>query len=154
MSRAFVKEGEGEEGEPVAELQLSPHRNLVTAAGLAQIQSNVDRLRGELSAAREAGDRAALQRVQRDLRYWSARQNTAELVQPPTPGGRARFGSLVRLAFADGDEVAYRIVGEDEADPASGTISYVSPIGRALIGRAIGETVPLRGGEAEIVALE
>jgi hypothetical protein len=45
MSRAFVKEGEGAEGEPLAELQISPHRNLVTAAGLAQIHGNVERLR-------------------------------------------------------------------------------------------------------------
>jgi transcription elongation GreA/GreB family factor len=154
MSRAFVKEGEGAEGEPLAELQVSPHRNLVTAAGLAQIHANVERLRAELSAARESGDRGALQRVQRDLRYWSARQGTAELVPPPAPGGKARFGSVVRLEGSGGAPLTYRIVGEDEADPSAGRISYVSPIGRALIGRAAGDRVPLHAGVAEIVAVE
>ncbi|HEU4516373.1 MAG TPA: GreA/GreB family elongation factor [Steroidobacteraceae bacterium] len=154
MSRAFVKEGDGAEGEPLAELQVSPHRNLVTADGLAQIQSNVERLRAELSGAREREDRALMQRVQRDLRYWTARQTTAELVPPPAPGGKARFGSVVRLEDATGDAVTYRIVGEDEADPAAGKISYVSPIGRALIGKAVGDTVALREGAAEILAVE
>jgi transcription elongation GreA/GreB family factor len=154
MSRAFVKEGEGAEGEPLAELQISPHRNLVTAAGLAQIHGNVERLRSELSAAREGGDRDALQRVQRDLRYWSARQSTAELVLPPAPGGKARFGSVVRLEGAGGMALTYRIVGEDEADPAAEKISYVSPIGRALIGRTAGDKVRLRAGVAEVVAIE
>ena len=144
MSRAFVKEGEGAEGEPLAELQISPHRNLVTAAGLAQIHGNVERLRSELSAARAGGD----------LRYWSARQGTAELVPSPAPGGKARFGSVVRLEGEGGMALTYRIVGEDEADPAAGKISYVSPIGRALIGRAAGDKVRLRAGVAEVVAIE
>ena len=52
MSRAFVKEGDGADGEELAELQVSPHRNLVTAEGLAQIEASIDRLRAELSAAR------------------------------------------------------------------------------------------------------
>ena len=154
MSRAFVKEGDGAEGEPLAELQVSPHRNLVTAEGLAQILANIERLRAGLPVARAAEDRGALNRIQRDLRYWSERQRTAEVVPAPAPGGPARFGSAVILELPDGGRVTYRIVGEDEANPAAGKISYVSPIGRALIGKAIGDSVSLRGGAAEIVALE
>jgi transcription elongation GreA/GreB family factor len=154
MSRAFVKEGDAAEGEPLAELQVSPHRNLVTPDGLAQIQANIERLRAGLSAARAAEDRAAINLIQRDLRYWNERQRTAEPVPAPAPGGPARFGSVVLLELPDGSRVTYRIVGEDEAEPGAGKISYVSPIGRALIGKTIGDSISLRGGSAEIVALE
>ncbi len=67
------------------------------------------------------------------------------------PGGKARFGSVVTLAKPGGGELEYRIVGEDEADPARGKISYVSPIARRLIGAAAGEAVELPGGAAEIL---
>jgi transcription elongation GreA/GreB family factor len=151
MSRAFVKEDDGVEHEPLAELQVSPHRNLVTAEGLAQIEAHVERLRGELSAARSAEDRAAVLRIQRDLRYWSERQRTAECVPQAASHGKARFGSTVTLEKPDGGRVVYRIVGEDEAEPAEGKISYVSPLGRELIGKEIRDVVTLRDEEAEIV---
>jgi transcription elongation GreA/GreB family factor len=152
MSRAFVKDDDGADGEEIAELQVSPHRNLVTPEGLAQIEGAVERLRADLSTARAAEDRAATRRIQRDLRYWMERRRTAESVPPAPPSGKARFGSVVVLAASDG-EVEYRIVGEDEAEPASGKISYVSPIARLLIGRGPGEKVALPGGAATIVAV-
>ena len=153
MSQAFVKEGDGADGEPLAELQVSPHRNLVTAEGLAQIEAHVDRLRRELTAARSVEDRAGIQRIQRDLRYWNERQRTAERVAPPAPGGKARFGSTVELEKPDGGRVAYRIVGEDEADPARGCISYVSPLARRLIGAAPDDEIQLPEGSAVIVEI-
>lgn len=153
MSRAFVKESDGTEGEPLAELQVSPHRNLVTAEGLAQIEAQVERLRGELSAARSADDRPAIQRIQRDLRYWAERQRTAERVPQAAADGKARFGSTVTLERPDGSRVSYRIVGEDEADPAQGRISYVSPLARRMIGCSTGDEVGLPDGAAAIVAI-
>jgi transcription elongation GreA/GreB family factor len=154
MSRAFVKEDDGGQGEPLAELQVSPHRNLVTAEGLAQIDAHVERLRAALSEARAADDRAGQQRIQRDLRYWSSRQGSAELVPPAAAADRVRFGSTVRLELAAGGTVTYQIVGEDEADPAAGKVSYVSPLGRALIGKVVGDEVALRDSAAEITALQ
>lgn len=153
MSRAFVKESDGADGEELAELQVSPHRNLVTAEGMRQIEQNVERLRVEQSAARAADDRAAVKRIQRDLRYWAERQRSAELVPPAAPGGTARFGSVVTLAKQGGGELEFRIVGEDEAEPARGKISYVSPIARRLIGAAVGEEVVLPDGPAEILGI-
>lgn len=153
MSRAFVKESDGADGEELAELQLSPHRNLVTPAGLAQIEAAVERLRTELTAARGAEDRAGIKRIQRDLRYWSERQRTAEVVKTPAAGAKARFGSAVTLARADGSPVEYRIVGEDEADPAAGKISWVSPIAKRLIGAEAGDAVELPDGPAKIRAV-
>lgn len=150
MSRAFVKESDGADGEELAELQVSEHRNLVTPAGLAQIGAAVERLRAELTAARGADDRAGIKRIQRDLRYWTERQRTAEVVKAPAAGAKARFGSAVTLALADGGTIEYRIVGEDEADPAAGKISWVSPIAKRLIGAEAGEEVELPDGAAVI----
>jgi transcription elongation GreA/GreB family factor len=153
MSRAFVKESDGADGEELAELQVSPHRNLVTAEGLAQVEATVGRLRDELARARGDNDRATARRVQRDLRYWTERQRTAELVSSVAPGGKARFGSIVVLESADGSRVEYRIVGEDEADPARGKISYVSPIARRLIGAAAGEEIDLPDGTVVVAGI-
>jgi transcription elongation GreA/GreB family factor len=152
MSRAFVKESDGADGEELPELQVSPHRNLVTPEGLAQIEAAVDRLRAALTAARGANEAADVRRIQRDLRYWNERRRTAEVV-PPTgaaAGAKVRFGSLVALAGRGGGTVEYRIVGEDEADPAAGKISWVSPLARRLIGAAVGDEVELPDGAAEI----
>jgi len=153
MSRAFVKEGDGADGEDLAELQVSPHRNLVTAKGLAQIEETVERLRAEQSAARAADERATVKRIQRDLRYWVERQRSAELVPPAAPGGKARFGSVITLARRGGGALEFRIVGEDEADPARGKISYVSPIARRLIGAEAGDEVELPDGAAEVLEI-
>ena len=54
----------------------------------------------------------------------------------------------------DGRRQTYRIVGEDEADPAKGTLSYVSPLAQALMGKEIGDTVPIGQGQAEIIAID
>lgn len=154
MSRAFVKESDGAEGQELPELLVSPHRNLVTPAGLRQIERSVERLQAALSEARAAEDRAGVARIQRDLRYWSGRQRSAEVVMPASATGTVRFGSTVALRWRDGRNVRYQIVGEDEADPAQGRISYVSPIARSLIGAAAGDVVALADGEAEILAID
>ena len=152
MSRAFVKESDGADGQELPELQVSPHRNLVTAAGRQQIEASVERLQAELSAARAAADRAAIARVQRDLRYWGERLRTAEVVKPAATD-TVRFGSTVTLEKEDGSRIEYQIVGEDEAEPARGKISYVAPIASRLIGAVEGDSVALPDGEATVVGL-
>jgi transcription elongation GreA/GreB family factor len=64
------------------------------------------------------------------------------------------FGCTVTIARQEGRRQTYRIVGEDEADPARGTLSYVSPLARALMGKQVGDTVSLEKSEAEILAIE
>ena len=59
----------------------------------------------------------------------------------------------VTIARDEGREQVWRIVGEDEADPKAGTLSHVSPLARALSGKAVGDTVRVADGEAEIVAI-
>lgn len=152
MSRAFVKEAE-DAREELPELQVSQHRNFVTPRGLRQIESAVGSLRESIAKARAADDRTAVARFQRDLRYWVERLRTAEVVEPPAANGVARFGSTVVLEKRDHSRVAYQIVGEDEADPACGLISYVSPIARSLLGKSAGEFVRLADGQAGIVEI-
>jgi len=151
MSRAFVKEQDGVDELP--ERLISEHPNLVTEAGYKQIEAEVARFDSAHAAAQVAGDREAMATTARDLRYWSARLASAELVPPPADTAQVQFGSTVTIAREDGRTQTYRIVGEDEADPAKGSVSYVSPLARQLVGKAAGDTVRVAGMEAEITAI-
>lgn len=154
MSRAFVKEPDGNEAfEELPERLVSPHRNLVTEKGLAQIEAEVLRLERAYAEAQVSGDRAALNVAARDLRYWAARRASAELVTEDGGTGEVRFGSRVVVAREDGRRQDFRIVGEDEADPSGGTVSYVSPLARALLGKSEGDTARLGAGTVEILEI-
>ena len=150
MSRAFVKGGE-HEFEELPDRLISEHPNLVTREGLAQIEAEVTRLNAEFAAAQTAQDRAALATAARDLRYWTARQLSAEVVTPPDDGAHVHFGSTVTIRREDGRRQAFRIVGEDEAEPSKGTIPYVAPMARALVGKGEGEVVRVGDGEVEVL---
>jgi transcription elongation GreA/GreB family factor len=154
MSRAFVKEPDGLEAfDELPERLVSSNPNLVTEAGLAAIESEVARLSRAYAEAQAAGDRAALNVAARDLRYWNSRRSTAELVPPAANSAEVRFGSRVTIARDDGRKQTYRIVGEDEADPAAGTLSYVSPLARALMGKSTGDVFVMGPGEIEIIEI-
>ena len=153
MSKAFTRDDNADQqGDLLLERAISPHQNLVTAEGLAQIGDAVTRLTDELSAAKAAGDAMTTASTARDLRYWSARRATAELTEPK-PGSQVQFGSHVTIKRLDGSSKAYRIVGTDEANPKEGTLSYVSPLAQALLGKEIGDTVVVGAHEEEIVAI-
>jgi len=155
VSRAFVKDQDGAQSdEDVPERVVSPHRNLVTESGLAQIDEQLKRSREALSAARASEDRAEIARHGRDLRYWTQRRSSAELVPAPTNTDKVRFGARVTLAPGKGEPRSFSIVGEDEAAPAAGRISYVSPLAQALLGARVGDVVPFGDGEAEIVRID
>jgi len=84
MSNAFVKEPEGGEAfEDLPDRPISPHPNFVTPEGLARIEAELERLHQEHAAAQAADDTPALSKTARDLRYWTARRNSAQVVQPP-----------------------------------------------------------------------
>ena len=153
MSRAFIKEAdEGAAFEELPERLVSPHPNLVTEHGLELIEAEVDRLSREYAAAHEQGERAAIAAIARDLRYWTARRASAEVV-PASDKHEVRFGTSVTIEREDGRKQTYRIVGEDEADPAHGTVSYVSPLARALMGKSVGDVVRVSSGDAEVIAI-
>jgi len=151
MSRAFVKESDSVEDLP--DRLISPHANLVTPQGLQQIEAEVARLSKRYAEAQSAADRDALAATARDLRYWTARQSTAEVVGAPRDAREVHFGSAVTLERSDGKMVVYRIVGEDEADPSAGLLSWVSPLARQLSGKRVGDEVPAGGFTFEIVGI-
>ena len=152
MSRAFVKDLDVVEELP--DRLISEHANLVTREGLAQIEAEVRRLSAEHAAAQAAEDRERAAATARELRYWSARQMSAEVVAPPADGGRVHFGSTVTIERSSGRKQTFRIVGEDEAEPAKGTIPYVAPLARALSGREVGDVVRFAEDEIEVLAVE
>ena len=154
MSRAFIKEPDGEDaGAELPERPVSTHPNLVTAEGLAQIERELARLQQEHAAARAANDRGTIARAARDLRYWSSRRASAQLAPPSQDTMRVHFGSTVTIVRDDGRRQTFRVVGEDEADPARGTLSHVSPVARALFGKEIGDTIQAGQTSAEIVEI-
>src|SRR5258708_18808187 len=151
MSRAFVKDSD-QDTDTLPERAISTHPNLVTARGLALLEARVHELETERSAARAASDTAALARVARDLRYFQARKDSARLVNAAPHPGQVRFGARARLQLSDGTERTFQLVGEDEADPAAGLISYVSPMAGLLVGRRVGDNVARRAPTAQIIA--
>jgi transcription elongation GreA/GreB family factor len=153
MSKAFTKEPEtGDVYDDLPDRPVSPH-NLVTPKGLEMIEAELARLHLEHTAAQEANDRARLAKTNRDLRYWTSRRATAQVIEPPKDAREVHFGSTVTIVREDGRRQTYRIVGEDEADPSAGTLSYVSPVAQALMGKQVGDVVEAGAAEAEIVEI-
>ena len=151
MSRAFVKEQDVVEDLP--DRLISEHANLVTREGLAHIEAQVRRLSADHAAAQVAEDRERVAATARDLRYWSSRAASAEVVTPPD-SSRVHFGSTVSIERSSGRKQTFRIVGEDEADPAQGTIPYVAPLARALSGKEVGDVIRFAEDEIEVLKVE
>lgn len=153
MSRAFVRESDGGEAfEDLPDRTISPH-HLVTPSGLAQMDAAIEDLNRRLAEAQAADDKAEVARLSRDLRYWSVRRLTAEVPPPPADTSHVRFGARVTFEREDGRRQTYRIVGEDEADPAKGSLSYVSPLAQALMGKEIGDVIRVGQTTAEIIEI-
>lgn len=158
MSVAFTKESDAEaQAADLPDRPIPAHPNLVTPKGLAQIDTELAAARAAYAAAQaDAGisaDRTAMARATRDLRYWSTRRASAQLIETRPSDGTIAFGSKVTFERADGRTQTYAIVGDDEADPASGSVSYVSPLARAVMGKSVGDVVMLAGQEVEITAI-
>lgn len=146
MSQAFVKETDAVRSDDLPDREISPHPNYVTAEGLSAIEARVAEFQRDYAEAQAADDRVRLAKAARELRYWTARRQSAQLVPPAEDDGRVRFGSHVRLKGEDGERL-FRIVGEDEADPAKGTLSYVAPLARTLLGKEEGDRVKIGAGD-------
>jgi transcription elongation GreA/GreB family factor len=153
MSRAFVKEVEPETVE-LPDRAVSSHPNLVTAEGLAAIERTVSRFEEAARAAIAKNDRAAIAATQRELRYWNARRSTAKVIEPSADKSKVHFGATVTVRRDDGRTQTFRIVGEDEAEPARGTLSYVSPLARAVLGGMVADTVEVPGGSVTITEIK
>lgn len=151
MSRAFTKEIDDAPPPPAPERPVSTARNLVTPNGARQIEQMVAALTQQTAAT---GDKDVLAALKRDLRYWEARRASMEIMEPIAEPATVRFGTHVSIQRG-GAVRDIRIVGEDEADPASGAIAWTSPLARALEGAAPGDTVEFEvaGREEDVTVL-
>ena len=162
MSRAFVKESDEElAANDLPERPLSAAPNYVTAPGLEALRERLKALNDErdrLVAAAEPMAKQRLLEVKRDIRYFGAQIERATVVDPAgQPRDEAHFGATVTIVGEHGKRHDFHIVGDDEADVAAGSISWASPLARAMIGAKVGDTVkwqrPAGASEVEIVAI-
>ncbi len=159
MSVAFTKE---ESSETAAETVLpdrpiSPHPNLVTETGLKALELQLQQAREAYDTAQQIDDVNERRRQAaiplRDIRYFSERVRTAQVIPDPRSSDIVAFGSTVTFNRDDGRVQKYRIVGEDEANPKAGSISFASPAAKSLLGKAVGDVAGLGSEELEIVAI-
>ncbi len=147
MSRAFIKEADANvSAEELPERPQSPHPNYVTAGGLAALQAQLAELQEQRQRLLAHPDAILAQEhlkpVERDIRYFQDRIERAIVIDPASqPRDKESFGAVVSTVDDDDVERRFAIVGEDEADPAKGKISWVSPLARALTGAAVGDSV-------------
>ncbi|MET3335683.1 MULTISPECIES: transcription elongation factor GreA [Bradyrhizobium] len=159
MSVAFTKEESAETASEtlLPDRPISPHPNLVTEAGLQVLQTQLQQAREAYEAAQAIEDVNEKRRQSavplRDARYLTERLRTAQLIPDPTSTETVAFGSTVTFSRTDGRVQTYRIVGEDEADPKAGTISFVAPVARSLMGKAVGDVVGTGAQEIEILSI-
>lgn len=159
MSVAFTKEGSAETASEtqLPDRPISPHPNLVTGEGLEALRSNLEIAQKAYEQAQLTEDVNEKRRLSavplRDIRYLIERIRTAQVVSRPASNDVVAFGHTVTFGRADGRIQTYRIVGEDEADPKNGSISFVSPVARSLIGKRLGEVVGSAQQRIEILAV-
>ncbi|MGY3548308.1 transcription elongation GreA/GreB family factor [Bradyrhizobium sp. USDA 4472] len=159
MSVAFTKEESAETASEtlLPDRPISPHPNLVTETGLQALQAQLQQAREAYEAAQTVDDVNEKRRQSavplRDMRYFAERLRTAQLVPNPASTAIVAFGSTVTFSRAHGRVQTYRIVGEDEADPKAGSISFVSPVAKSLMGKAAGDVVGSGAQELELLEI-
>ncbi len=170
MSKAFTKEDSSQEEDDESELDsaVPGGKNYITPQGLKRLRDehtklmNVDRpeVVRVVSWAASLGDRSEnadyiygkrrLREIDRRIRFLVKRMEIAEVVDPTQNSGHTvLFGATVTVADEAGKKKKYSIVGVDETDVANGRISWISPIGRALLQAKKGDVVTLRTPKGE-----
>ena len=179
MSKAFTKESDGDDEDdlPEAAESLPPGvKNYITPAGRARLEAELKQLTGVerpkvvevVSWAAGNGDRSEngdyiygkkrLREIDRRIRFLNKRLESVEVVDMSrqTKRDQVFFGATVTYANSRDEEHRVRIVGVDEARHDLGEISWVSPVGRALLKASEGDVVKLRtpAGVEELEVLE
>ncbi|MCX7041685.1 MAG: GreA/GreB family elongation factor [Gammaproteobacteria bacterium] len=146
----------GDFQERLPELPVSPHDNFVTARGLGQLQARLADAQFRLA---QLDADAGLEReyLERHVRWLRSRLDSAIPVNPRDAArDKVGFGATVEVLEEDDRRSRYRIVGEDEADPDRGLLSWVSPLAHALMGARVGDHVSWRraDGNANVEVTE
>ena len=147
MSRAFVKEQDGDlipDDQP--DLPQSPHPNYMTPGGLKGLEQRLSRLRDKQQRLADGPDdllnKLPLAQTEREIRYIEGRIERAIVTdRAEQPTDEVCFGATVEVEDDAGGVRSFAIVGEDEADVEHGSVSWVSPLARALLGSGVGDTI-------------
>ena len=163
MSKAFTRESDsGAEEIPAFRPQLPPGaRNFITRAGADGLRQ---RLTGLLETKQASGNRnldasatveADLRKVESDIRSLQQTLESVVVAEIPADQTKVAFGATVTVRNANGAEETYRIVGVEEANPEHGSISWISPLARALLSRRAGDIVRFHSpaGDEELVIM-
>jgi transcription elongation factor GreB len=176
MSKAFIKEDQEPEEEDLdPSPQLPSGKNYITPKGAQKLRDELKQLldvdRPEVvrtvSWAASNGDRSEngdyiygkrrLREIDKRIRFLTKRLEIAEIVDPKEKSGdTVLFGATVVLETEEGNKKKISIVGIDETDVGKGRVSWISPIGKALLQAKKGDTVVLRTpkGEEDLTILE
>jgi transcription elongation factor GreB len=174
MNKAFTREDDsggeadpeaGDDGAPVIPKGV---RNYMTPAGAERLKAELRKLLYDerpalvktVQWAASNGDRSEngdyiygkrrLREIDRRIRFLTKRLESAEIVDPATTqSDRILFGATVTVRDEEGRQRVYRIVGIDESDPATGSVSWISPIAKALLNARTGDAVTLRTPKGE-----
>ena len=163
MSKAFTRESDsGAEEIPAFRPQLPPGtRNFITRAGADGLRQRLTELLERKQALGTRGIEASAT-VEADIRKLESairrlQQTLASVVVAEIPADQERiaFGATVTVRHGNGAEAAYQIVGVEEADPERGSISWISPLARAVLSRRAGDTVRFRSpaGDEELAIM-
>jgi transcription elongation GreA/GreB family factor len=159
LAVAFTKEESFETASEtlLPDRPISPNPNLVTEGGLKALELHLQQAREAFAIASAIDDVNERRRQSagplRDARYFAERVRTAQLMPEPASNEIVAFGSTVTFSRDDGRVQTYRLVGEDEADPKAGSISYASPVAKHLMGKGVGDLVDAGGQELEIISI-
>jgi len=177
MSKAFTKESDTDDDDEAGGLPPLPPggKNYITRPGYDRLRAELFQLMNEerpkiveiVHWAASNGDRSEngdylygkkrLREIDRRIRFLTRRLEIAEVVDPSLHHGNDQvfFGATVTYADEQGHETTVTIMGVDEADSASGQISWISPVARALIKSRVGDVVKLAvpGGLQELEIL-
>ena len=146
MSRAFVKEPEGDQAE--TDLPVRPqskHPNYITMKGLEKQKKHLHELILECSALKTSNtlaDKNRIKLLNADITYLKQRVESAIPINVEEQGREdIRFGATITLVDENNKQYKFTIVGQDEVDTENGLISWVSPLASALIGKQVGDTI-------------
>ena len=159
MSRAFVKEPDGDQAE--TDLPVRPqskHPNYITMKGLEKQKAYLHELILEcltLKTSNTLADKNKIKLLNADITYLKQRVESAIPIKVEAQeGGDIRFGATITLVDENSTQYKFTIVGQDEVDTENGLISWVSPLASALSGKQVGDMItwarPIGALELEI----
>jgi transcription elongation factor GreB len=165
VSKAFTRESDesGAEEIPSVRTQLpAGARNYITREGADRLRQRLNELVEKRHAGATIGTetdpvlRADQRRIESEIRKTQSILDSLIIAETPADREKVAFGASVTVAYGNDEEEAYQIVGVDEADPAHGRISWISPLARALLSRRAGETVRFQSpaGDQQLTILK